>query len=68
MLLHQVQNEIPSSEDPHVETAAHVARSRMADSSEYNSTFFLRVPSKLLDSEEVRIERTIDLRRKERDI
>ena len=60
--LQQVQREIPLSEDPYVETAAHVAQSGTADSSECNITSRQRVPSKLLDSEEVRIERAIDLK------
>ena len=60
--LQQVQREIPLSEDPCVETAAHVAQSGTVDSSECNITSRQRVPSKLLDSEEVRIERAIDLK------
>ena len=60
--LQQVQREIPLSEDPRVETAAHVAQSGTADSLECNITSRQRVLSKLLDSEKVRIERAIDLR------
>ena len=62
--LHQVQNEIPSSEGFHVETAARVTQSGMADSSECDSTLRQRVPSKLQDLEEVRTERAIDLKAK----
>lgn len=62
--LQQVQREIPLSEDPFVETADHVAESGTADSSECNITSRQRVPSKLLDCEEVRIERAIDLNTK----
>ena len=64
MSLQQVQRETPLSEDPHVETAAHVAQSGTADSLECNITSRQRKPSKLLDSEEVRIERAIDLKAK----
>ena len=62
--LQQVLKEIRSSEDPRLETAAHVAQSETADSSECNITSRQRVPSKLLDSEQVRIERAIDLKAK----
>ena len=62
MSLQQVQRETPLSEDPRVETAAHVTQSGTVDSSECNITSRQRVPSKLLDSEEVRIERAIDLK------
>ena len=62
--LPQIQKQISSSEDPRVETTAHVAPSETADLLESNLTSRQRVPSKLMDSEEVRIERAVDLKAK----
>ena len=59
--LPQVQEEISLSEDPRVEITANVPPSETAGL-ESNITSRQRVPSKAMDSKEVRIERAIDLK------
>ena len=62
--LPQVQEEISSSEDPCVETTANYVPPSKTAGLESNLTSRQRVPSKVMDSEEVRIERAIDLKAK----
>jgi len=62
--LRQVQEEISSSEDPRVETTANYVPPSETAGLESNLTSRQRVPSKVMDSEEVRIERAIDLKAK----
>ena len=62
--LRQVQEEISLSEDPRVKTTANYVPPSETAGLESNPTLRQRVPSKVMDSEEVRIERAIDLKAK----